>query len=220
VLELEADAGSGCELAAACLQQRQTERGRADLARHVERIACARTRARERRGRGVADHGRGDRQLAAGREIAASDDARERALRLSDAVGDCIEVVLRQSLGGDHRHERGPRRRAHRGQVAQCRRERAVADVGRCEQIVTKVHALDLRVDTHRLRARARCEHGRVVADAEQHVGAGERQPPADLLDALELVTHVAETMSHARHARAACALRQSRSGGICGSVT
>jgi hypothetical protein len=67
------------------------------------------------------------------------------------------------------RHPRGLG--AHGRDVAEIHRERAIADCAGIDA-AWEVHAFDDRVDRHHQPAARTCfEHGRIVADAEQHIG-------------------------------------------------
>ena len=90
--------------------------------------------------------------------------------------------------GQRERQQREARRGAHRRQVAQVDRERAMTDGrGRRERAI-EVHAFDERVDAQHLEAIAlRLDHRRIVADADQHPVGRRRQPCVNARDELAL---------------------------------
>ena len=83
----------------------------------------------------------------------------------------------RQRRRQRQREQRQPRRRAHRRQVAQVDRQRAVADgVGRREAPI-EVHAFDDRVDGEHLEAvPLGLDHRGIVADADDQPGGRRRE--------------------------------------------
>jgi hypothetical protein len=99
-----------------------------------------------------------------------------------------VEVVNRQDGGKRERQQADARRGAHRRQIAEVDRERAVADrPGRREGAI-EVDALDEGVDGQHLEAiLLGFNDSGVVADADGHPGRRRRQPGGDARDEIAL---------------------------------
>ncbi len=93
------------------------------------------------------------------------------------ACDDSIEILHRQCVRQDEGEKREPRRRAHRGQIAQVHRERAMADrIGRHEPSI-EMNAFDNRVDAQNLDAvPLRFNDRGVVADSDEQPGRRGRE--------------------------------------------
>jgi hypothetical protein len=151
--------------------------GRANLAGDIQSITDARAGAGQRLptlyrpDRSDVD---GDRTGGAS-QIAADNVDAVRGCEAGEAEGDRVKVRDRQIGRKRHRHQREPRRRAHRGEIAEVDREGAVADrVGRDEPAV-EVDTFHQRIDGEDLDAVPLWfDHCRIVADADnQPVGCG-----------------------------------------------
>ena len=75
-------------------------------------------------------------------------------------------------------------RAAHGGQIAQVHGHGAAADLGRRAPAQVEVHAVDDRVSgLHEAGAAGGAQNGGIVADADDHLGAGRRQVLAKPLE-------------------------------------
>ena len=188
---------------AACLPLRQRRRGIAQGAADPEVVANAgaiapqrlarldepvhRHANRQRPARGVATHKR---------DVMVRGEREEPVQEPLDEPGRCI---------GQGQRQRAPRRRcAHRREVGEIHRQRLPADVGG-RGLRREMHAAVERVHRHRqLHADRWLQQRGIVADAEQHVGAG-RDAPADALDQVEFGDRAVHRRSVVQRGRAAC---------------
>ena len=122
----------------------------------------ARTREWARR---AAERSDRERELLPGGQIAADDRAQDRRRALANSGGDLTRFLL-VALRKRERDQNPEGTRGHRGQVAERRRRRAVADLEAVEPIAVEVNAFHRCVgaDDEAL-AHGNVEHGGVVAD-------------------------------------------------------
>ena len=114
-----------------------------------------------------------------------------------EAGDDRVEVGERERGRQRHREQREPRRGAHRREIAEVDRERAVTNrVGRDERAI-EMNALDQRIDRQHLDPVALgLDHRRVVADPDQQPLGRGRQAFADARDELAL-SHASDRRYH-----------------------
>src|SRR5215210_1270150 len=113
----------------------------------VHKVAWSRARAAERTER-APDHSRGQDEPISTSEVPADDDSPGGAHGVANAVRKVHEPLAR---GGRQleRYQDAAGRRRHRGEIAQRRRDSAVADLSQRKPFAAKVNCLEGRVGAH-----------------------------------------------------------------------
>ena len=168
-----------------CLQRSQPHQRVANRSRHEHVVARARAGARQHapRSNGADRSHVHDQRSGRTRDVAADQAHAVRCRQRQNAVEHPVDDDHFERVRQHEREQRGARRRAHRRQIAQVHRQRAVPDrVGRHEAPV-EMNALDLHVGREDLeRAALRFDHRRIVAGSHDDPG-GHGKPRCDPFD-------------------------------------